>query len=90
MYNSTLKQSWPHFEMFIVDDGSTDDTSEIVERYSFVDDRIHLIRLPKSVGLTAAKNAAIVQVTGDYLFFLDADDWILPETLSDIATMINQ
>jgi len=87
---STLKQSWPHFEMFIVDDGSTDGTADKVEKYSAADDRINLIRLPKNVGLTAAKNAALGRLTGDYLFFLDADDWILPDALSDLVQMIDQ
>lgn len=87
---SVTRQFWPNFEMIIVDDGSTDGTADKVEKFSAADERIKLLRLPKNVGLTSAKNAALEQVSGDYLFFLDADDWILPNTLSDLVERINQ
>jgi len=76
--------------MIIVDDGSIDGTADKVEKLSAADKRIKLLQLPKNVGLTSAKNAALEQASGEYLFFLDADDWILPNTLSDLVERINQ
>jgi len=87
---SVVRQSWPHFEMIVVDDGSTDNTADIVENYSAADARINLIRMPENVGLTMAKNVALEKATGDYLLFLDADDYILREMISDLIERINE
>lgn len=87
---SVLKQAWPHFEMIVVDDASGDRTREIVRKYSEADERIKLICLQENSGVSIARNIALDNAKGDYLFFLDSDDWILPETLSDLMEMIHQ
>jgi glycosyltransferase involved in cell wall biosynthesis len=86
---SALKQTWPHFEMFVVDDASDDNTAEIVGKFSASDDRIKLIQMNKNGGVSKARNAALENVKGDYLLFLDADDWMLPEMLSDLVELID-
>jgi glycosyltransferase involved in cell wall biosynthesis len=76
--------------MVVVDDASRDGTTEIVKKYSAKDERIKLISLNENSGASVARNVALDNAKGDYLLFLDADDWILPEMLSDLVGMIHQ
>lgn len=81
--DSLLAQSFKNFEVICVDDGSTDDSSEILERYSAVDSRFRLLR-QKNSGAGAARNLGMEHAQGEYLYFLDADDF-LEETLLEKA-----
>jgi glycosyltransferase involved in cell wall biosynthesis len=73
---SVLKQSYPHFEVLVVDDGSTDNTSEVASRYAGV----RCVRQQK-MGLAGARNEGIRRSRGSYLVFLDADDRLLEDAL---------
>lgn len=77
--NSILSQTYVHYEIIIVDDGSTDNTSEVVEKIE--DDRIRYIRLDKNQGACHARNVGIQESKYDYIAFLDSDDEWLPHKL---------
>jgi glycosyltransferase involved in cell wall biosynthesis len=69
---SVLRQTYPYFELIIVDDASTDRTAEVVQ--SFSDQRIKLIRHASNKGPGAARNTAIEAANGKWIAVLDADD----------------
>ena len=73
---SVLAQSYPHFEIIVVDDGSPDDTAQVVKRYPSV----RYLRQDNR-GVSAARNSGIQASSGTYLVFLDADDRLLPNHL---------
>lgn len=84
--DSLLAQSFEDFELIVVDDGSTDDTVEIVKSYS--DARIRLV-CQKNRGLAGAHNTGIHEARGEYIGFCDADDLWLPEKLERHVEHLN-
>ena len=69
-----LGQTFKDFELLCIDDASTDGTLEILEQYAQRDDRIHLLRQEKNMGLSVSRNRAIADAKGEYLLMLDGDD----------------
>jgi CDP-glycerol glycerophosphotransferase len=79
---SLLRQTARDLEVLIVDDGSTDASAAIAQRYAARDERIRIITRPNG-GLGAARNTGIEEATGEYLAFLDSDD-VLPPTAYEL------
>lgn len=75
--DSVLSQTYPATEVIVVDDGSTDNTEEVVARFG---SRVTYIRQPNS-GVSAARNRGFRVATGEWIAFLDSDDWWLPEKI---------
>ena len=84
---SVLQQTYPHIEVLCVNDGSTDACAEILNRFSVEDLRVKVI-LQANKGQSAARNVALKAAVGDYVFFVDADDFIHPQTLEILLTVI--
>ena len=78
---SVLNQTYQDFELIIVDDGSTDNTEEIIKKLQEKDKRIRYIKLETNKGAAAARNEGIKIAHGKYITFQDSDDEWLPEKL---------
>lgn len=78
--DSVTGQSLRDMEVICVDDGSTDDSPEILTEYARKDSRFQIITQPNA-GPGAARNTGMAQATGEYLIFLDSDDWFEPDFL---------
>jgi len=75
--DSVLAQTWSAHEVLVVDDGSNDDTASIIKSYG---DRVCYLH-QRNAGVSSARNAGALAATGDWLAFLDADDWYYPDRL---------
>ena len=84
---SLLKQSYSDFELICVDDGSKDDSIKIVEKYGKIDNRIKIIR-QENKGLATARNTGLKVATGEFIYFVDSDDWVHPDLLKETLTRI--
>ncbi len=73
--DSVLNQTFDHFELILVDDGSSDASSDIIDSYLDVDSRIRVIHQDNK-GAISARNAGLQNARGEYITFIDSDDWI--------------
>lgn len=85
--DSILSQSYTELEVLLVDDGSTDESGALCDAYAQRDKRIRLIR-QANAGLSAARNAAMEQMRGEFFFFVDSDDWLAPEALAQPMALL--
>lgn len=76
--DSILAQTFTDFELILIDDGSPDRCGEICDEYAKKDSRIVVIH-QKNQGVSAARNAGLDAAQGEYIGFVDADDWLEPE-----------
>ena len=78
--DSLLAQSFPDWEALVVDDGSTDATPAILDQYATHDARIKAIHQVNQ-GVSAARNKAMEAATGEFVMFVDGDDFIHPQLM---------
>ncbi len=87
---SVVKQSYENWELFIIDDGSTDNSKQIIENFCKEDSRIHCIdrnRLPK--GAPTCRNIGLETCTGSFIIFLDSDDFLASFCLQNRVEYMN-
>lgn len=81
---SSLRQTHKNVEIVIVDDGSTDDTLKIVQEYTARDNRVRVFT-QKNGGVSSARNHGIREAKGEFLIFLDSDDWLEDDAAEILA-----
>ena len=84
--DSILTQTYECLEVLLVDDGSTDASGEICEQFAKKDTRIRVIH-KENGGLSSARNAGLDVASGDYIGFVDSDDWIEPEMYAEMLAL---
>ncbi|MGN0172215.1 MAG: glycosyltransferase family 2 protein [Acutalibacteraceae bacterium] len=87
--DSILSQTFADFELWLVDDGSPDRCGELCDEYAQKDARVRVIH-KQNGGLSDARNAALDVMTGEYVSFIDADDWVAPDFLESLLTAIER
>ena len=86
--DSVLNQSFPDWEAVCVNDGSTDGSASILEEYAQKETRVKVIS-QKNGGLSAARNTGLKAAIGEYVLFLDSDDWLEPQALEVLASKLD-
>ena len=81
---SIVRQTYRNIEIILVDDGSTDESPQICDFYANSDPRIIVLHQPNS-GAVGARKAGIERSCGDYIMFVDSDDWMSPEMCNKLV-----
>ena len=86
--DSVIHQTYTNWEMILVDDGSPDTSGDICDEYAKKDERIKVIH-QKNKGLSGARNAGLDKALGEWIYFLDSDDYIKDNTLEEMIRYSN-
>ncbi|MGL4453001.1 MAG: glycosyltransferase family 2 protein [Sarcina sp.] len=86
---SVLKQSYKDFEIIIVDDGSTDNSKKYIQEFIEEIDFIKYV-YQKNAGLSAARNTGIINSEGEFIVFIDSDDFVDEDFIGELVTLIEQ
>ena len=81
--DSIIAQTESDLEILLIDDGSSDDSGKICDEYSIKDQRIRVFHTDNR-GVSAARNLGLLESKGDYIGFVDSDDWIEPTMYEEI------
>ena len=84
--DSIISQTLADIEIICVNDGSTDNSLQILQKYAAQDNRIKIINQPNQ-GLSAARNSGIDVATGEFIGFVDSDDYIAPDFYETLYTV---
>lgn len=87
--DSILEQTYPNFELVLVDDGSTDYSLDILKEYAEQDDRVNVIS-QQNKGVSGARNTGLQAAQGEYFLYIDADDWIEENMIERLVSISKQ
>lgn len=88
--DSVINQTYKDLEIICVNDCSPDNSAKILEEYSKKDNRIKIINREQNGGLSAARNSGMEIMTGDYVYFLDSDDWIDNNYIEELVSKMEE
>lgn len=88
--NSVLEQTYPNWELIVIDDCSKDNTCQIIEEFAKQQNNISLIKLEKNGGVANARNIGLEQAKGKYIAFLDSDDIWMKDKLTKQVTYMEE
>ena len=81
---SICNQTYKNIEILLVNDGSTDKSIDICKKYSSLDNRVHVID-KENGGTVSARKAGVEHASGEYILYIDGDDWIEPDFVEKLA-----
>lgn len=84
--DSILSQSLKDFEVLLIDDGSTDKSGTICDEYAKKDNRIRVFH-KENGGVSSARNVGLDEAKGEYISFIDSDDWVVPIYLAELLSL---
>lgn len=87
--NSLLSQNFSSYEIILVDDGSPDNCGVICDNYAKQNNHVKVIHKSNG-GLSSARNAGLLEAHGDYVFFVDSDDWISSDAISTLYSIASK
>lgn len=87
---SICNQTKKELEIILINDGSTDNSPFICEAFANKDTRIIVIHHQTSLGVSAARNTGIKKATGEFIGFVDSDDWILPDMYENLENIMEE
>ena len=82
---SILHQTYPAWELILIDNGSEDDSFEICQEYARKEERIYTLHQYQNKGVSEARNLGVEKATSEYVTFLDADDWVAEDYLEQLV-----
>lgn len=86
---SVANQTYQNLEIILIDDGSQDNTPQICDQWSLADNRIIVLHIANN-GVANARNQALDIVRGDYIAFVDSDDWVEPDYIEKLKDTLEQ
>lgn len=87
--DSLLSQTYHKFELLLINDGSTDGSGEICDNYSEQDSRVKVIH-KQNGGVSSARNCGLQNATGEYICFVDSDDWVKENYIADLVSYMKE
>lgn len=86
---SILAQTYESFELILVDDGSKDNSGILCDEYAAIDSRVKVIH-KENGGVSSARNAGLQQAKGEWIMYVDGDDWIDPEMMTEMIAVADR
>ena len=85
--DSILKQTYPNLELLLIDDGSPDESGALCDAIAQEDDRVRVFH-KENGGVSSARNLGLEKAAGDYIAFVDSDDWLEPNALEELLRVL--